>query len=198
MIALGPTNRTAIGLAVAALVAGCGPVGVAAPAGDGGQAWSERPLAPEPALATEALATHSACLMGGTAGQVRILVQDRRAAQTAAFLVASPTMLGSCLVSGGTGASSGGGGLAPGPMAAAVSIDANASGGATTAQNRLLGGRVVPHASKVVVALADGRSVVASLNNGYWLAWWPDTAPARAVEATDATGARLGLVQVDQ
>jgi hypothetical protein len=191
-------TRAAIGLAAAALVAGCGLAREATPAEDALQAWSDHPLAPDAAIAMQALTTHSACLMESPPGQVRILVQDRRTPQTAAFLVASPTMFGSCIVNGGSGGSSGGSGPAPGPMAAAVTIDSIASGGSARAQGRLLGGRVVGQASQVVVALADGRSVVASLNNGYWLAWWPDTTTAVSVEATDAAGAQLAMVQVDQ
>ena len=196
MIPGGPTTRAVIALATAALVTGCGPVTVTTPTEDALQAWSDHPLAPDPALAMQAMTTHSACLLDAPTGQVRVLLQDRRTPQTAAFLVATPTMLGSCIVTSGSGASSGGGGPAPGPMAGAVSIDANASGGSTSAQNRLLGGRVVRQASQVVVALLDGRSVVTSLNNGYWLAWWSDTAVAQRIVAYDASNAEIASVEV--
>lgn len=193
--------RALAGLGVAALVAcvliaGCGISRVVTPPEDTLASWSDHPLAADPALATQAMAAHSACLMDTPVGQLRILIQDRRTSQTAAFLVAAPTMFGSCIVTSGSGASSGGGGLPPGAMAGAISIDANGSGGAAGAQARLLGGRVVSTASQVTVNLADGRTVVASLGGGYWLAWWPDTTSATSVGATDPSGASVGTVEV--
>jgi hypothetical protein len=185
-------------LAVGVAVAGCGITRVVTPPADTLASWVHHPLAPDPALATQALAARSACLMDATEGQVRILVQDRRTAQTAAFLVASATMFGSCIITNGSGSSSGGGGPAPGAMAGPISVDSNAGGGAGSAQTRLLGGRVVSQASRVVVALADGRTVIASLNGGYWLAWWPDTTFATTVAAFDSAGAALGKVEVIQ
>ena len=191
-----PMTEAMVGLAAATLFAGCSVLGGSPRTEDALRAWSDRPLAPDPALAREALNSHSACLMDAPAAEVRILLEDRRTPETAAFLVATPTMFGACLITHGTGGSSGGGGPVPGPMPGAISIDANASGGSTDAQAHLLGGRVALGASQVVVALADGRAVLASLDNGYWLAWWPDTVSATNVRATDAGGGLVGTAEV--
>ena len=82
-------------------------------------------------------------------------------------------------------------------MAGALAIDDNGSGSVGSGQARSLGGRVINPAGRARVNPADGRLVLASIGNGYWLAWWPDTTAATTVVASDATGAILATVPVE-
>jgi hypothetical protein len=178
------------------LVGGCALREALTPTEDSLSTWSDRPLAPSPDLATRATDPNSTCSAGHDGLPVRILLQDRRTEATAAFLVAGATTFGSCLVTSAGGGSGGGSGPLPGPMTRPLTIDANGGGGVGAGDARELGGRVDPKASSVVIELADGRSVVASLANGYWLAWWPGSVPAEHVVATDGAGTEVASVEV--
>jgi len=92
--------------------------------------------------------------------------------------------------------SSGGSGPALPPLDAKLSVDENGNGTLGGTNVRELGGRVVPNAAQVRILLTDGREVVASVPNGYWLAWWPDTARTDSVVAPDAAGAALARSEV--
>lgn len=188
--------RPGLAVVAALLLAGCGPTGVVQPTPDNFAAWSEHPLTPDAGLAGSALAAGSACASGEDGANVRILLQDRRTPQTAAFLFAGPTTFGGCMVTSGGGMSLAGSGPALEPTNGTLSIDDNGAGGAGGEGVRELGGRVAPNAVQVVVHLTDGRSVLASIGNGYWLAWWPDTARAERVVATDTSGAEIGSSEV--
>jgi hypothetical protein len=193
-----PRRAGALAIAVMALlVTGCSIARVVGPTPDSLAAWSDTPLPPDAGLTALALAADSSCIGANNGGPIRILIQDRRTPQTAAFLVASANTFGSCVVTSAGGMSSGGSGPALGPMTALLSVDDNGAGGSGAGQIRELGGRVAPDAAQVTVQLKDGRSVHASLANGYWLAWWPDTTTAQHVVATDAAGAEVATVEVE-
>lgn len=184
-----------VAFAAGVLLAGCGLARVVQPTPDNFATWSETPLAPDPNLAAAALNPNSACNAGPGAARVQILLQDRRTSQTAAFLFSGPDVFGSCIVTAG-GNSSGGSGPPLKPLIGAISIDDNGGGGAGGEALRELGGRVAPNASRVVIQLTDGRFVVASIGRGYWLAWWPDTARAERVVATDVSGVEIANTEV--
>jgi hypothetical protein len=56
----------------------------------------------------------------------------------------------------------------------------------------LLLGRVGPAVTSVEVHTADDRTVTATTSGGYFLAWWPSTAAADAVNALGPNGVVLG------
>jgi hypothetical protein len=181
---------------LAAMLGGCGLTRVVQPSPDRLTQWSPLPLPPDPVLAAAALQGRSACSSGDDGAAVKILLQDRRTPQTAAFLFAGPKTFGSCLITAAGGMSSGGSGPALHPMDGKLSVDDNGAGGVGESSVRQLGGRVAPDAAQVRIVLTDGREVVASLGNGYWLAWWPDTARADHVVALDAAGAEIASTEV--
>jgi hypothetical protein len=181
------------GLCAAAL--GCD-IGRAQPAPiDDLAKWSRAPLPPDPALAALAAAGSSSCSGMSDAGPITLLLQDRRTAVTAAFLVAGPDLFGECLVSSGGGGSSGGFGPALGRMTAAISIDAQGSGSIGNREANLLGGRVAG-APIVTVELRDGSSMTASFAAPYWLVWWSSDVEARQVVAHDVSGALIATLEV--
>ena len=190
-----PLPATAAGLAFAIALTGCAVARVDQSTPDAFETWSLTPLPPDAALAAHAMSRDSACLMGASGEPLRILIQDRRTASTAAFLTLGASTFGSCIVTGPGGASSGGSGPLPEAMTGPLSIDDNGGGGVQGFEVRELGGRVAG-AATVKVELADGRSITASVQNGYWLAWWPGLVRATQVVATDATGAAIATLQV--
>jgi hypothetical protein len=183
------------GLVLAAFVLGGCSIGrFVQPVEDALATWSDHPLPPDAALTAKAVSDQASCV--ADPGPIHVLIQDRRTQFSAAFLFSAPNAFGSCFVTSGGGGMSGGSGPPPGPMAGPISIDDNGAGSLGGGEVRSLGGRVLNTASRVVVQLVDGRSVVASLNNGYWLAWWPDTTLASKVVASDTSGAAIGTVEV--
>lgn len=193
----GWTQLLALAAASMLVAAGCGVARVVEPAEDSLATWSERPLAPDPALAALALAEQSACVALGNAGMARILVQDRRMPNTAAFLVSGPTFFASCLVTR-DGSSRGGSGPALDPMSGPLTIDNNGEGEVGDGSVRMLGGRVAAGVSRALVEFVDGGSVPASTAGGYWLAWWPDARLARSIVSVDAAGAIIARVEVQR
>ncbi len=186
---------TALGLALS----GCGIARVVGPTADTMADWSLTPLAPDPRLAALALQAGrgALCTLDPAGGPVRILLQDRRTAATAGFLLANATSFGSCLLTTGTGGSSSGWGPPPAAMTGPLTIDDNGSGSSNSGPSLWeLGGRVGPGVAGARVVLADGRQVVATVANGYWMAWWPTFGPAREVLATDLAGNQVADVQV--
>ena len=173
---------------VAVLLGGCGITANVAPAQDDLSHWSSTPLSPDPALASKALDKQSSCANQQDPGPITILLQDRRTPMSAAFLYSTPTMFGGCTVSSGSGMTGGGAGPRLTSTGDLVHVDWNSRGGLGAGMIRELGGRVVDAASEVHITLSDGRTVFASVGNGYWLAWWPDTTFATHVTAIDATG----------
>ncbi|MEO8469325.1 MAG: hypothetical protein ABI573_06620 [Chloroflexota bacterium] len=184
-----------VALAAAALVlaAGCGVARVQQAPEDDLSTWSAIPLPPDAGLTAQVVSGQSAC-KDPNGGPIRVLLQDRRTALTAAFLVSGKDLFGSCFVTA-QGGSSGGSGPLPDPMTAALSIDDSGFGNVAAGTARELGGRVAAGVTRVVVELKDGRMVTASVVGGYWLAWWPNDVAASAVTAFDAAGAEIVIVE---
>ena len=178
------------------VLAGCGIGGFLAPTPEDLSTWQPVPLPPNPELATAALAA-SACMNLGweegaeqAGGPIEILLQDRRTASTAAFFIAGPDTIGSCMFSSSGG--SAGGSSQPASqlqaLNAAIAVDEDGGGGLAGAEATLLGGRAAPVVIAVRIGVSDGRVVQASLGNGHWLAWWPGSVRADSVTATLADG----------
>jgi hypothetical protein len=184
--------RTAVAALVASLaVAGCGIGAMFAPIPDDLSAWQAIPLAPDPGL-TDKAAHHPACRIDVQDGvALEIVLQDRRTASTAVFLVKGPTTVGSCYVSptGGGGGSQPAGQLLP--LDEPVSVDEDGSGGDGADALTYLGGRLMPEIRQVVITVPGGPAVTASVGNGHWLAWWPGAVRASSVIGLDANGAQL-------
>jgi hypothetical protein len=117
---------------------------------------------------------------------VTLILQDRRTEGTAAFIFRGATTFGSCIVT--SQVSSGGSGPLPEPMRSALSVDVNGFGSGATGEVHELGGRLAADVTAVTIALADGRTVIASVGGGYWLAWWPGDVDATSVTGLDAAG----------
>ncbi|MBI2777332.1 MAG: hypothetical protein HYX57_08775 [Chloroflexi bacterium] len=183
------------GLAVAMLAAGCLASRVAAPPTDDLSAWSATPLAPDADLAAKAADANGSCTAGPGGGPVRIILQDRRTERTAGFLFLGASTFGSCFVTA-SGNSSGGSGPLPDPMTAAVSIDTGGFGDVADGQARSIGGRGQAGVNGVLVGLADGRVVTATVAEGYWLAWWPNDVKATIVTGIDAAGQPVARLSV--
>jgi len=158
--------------------------------------WSATPLAPSADLSALVLAGQHGCTLDPAGGATHILVQDRRTALSAGFLLQNASSFGSCLISGGSGPSSSGWGPWPAPMTGPLSIDDDGNGTFGTGQAWELGGRVDPAAASVTVTLPDGHTISASVANGYWFAWWPNAGTAVSVTATAADGRVLAMVPV--
>jgi hypothetical protein len=183
-------------LAVASLATGCALARVQQPEADTLATWSEHPLPPDAAMSAKAVSEQSSCTVEDKDRPIRVLIQDRRTQQSAAFLFAGRAVFGSCFVTTGGGGTSGGSGPLPANLTIPLVIDENGGGDIGSGTARILGGRVANGAAQVIVELADGRSVFASVGNGYWLAWWPDTSRANRVVAKDANGAEISTVGV--
>ena len=181
--------------ALAVLVlAGCGGFR-GAPAADTLQDWSAVPLAPNPALASQAL-TASVCRGGDAqAGPLQVVLEDRRTAQTAAFLVTGPSWVGSCLITLSNGNASGGGSNQPrGPFDGPLALDELSNGGVGAGTASLAGGRIIDGVAAVEVDLPDGRVVTASVGQRHWLAWWPGDLPITRLVARSGDGTVLATI----
>ena len=198
-----PFARAALVPIAGTFLAGCGfAASFAQGTPDSLSTWRDHPLPPDPALAARAIAEGGPCRMDDPTDDVvepvpQILVQDRRTQGAAAFLVQSPTHFGDCTVS--TGSSGAGFGPPLGPMVGPLTIDDASSGTLGDGEANVLGGRTNVPAASIVVVLKDGRNVVASVANGFWLAWWPDRNGIKAdqVIAFDGAGNALASVNVD-
>lgn len=193
--------RHALLPATAALLVGCSLLPMAqAPKADDLSTWSLTPLPPDPALAASAVGADGACRMDDPSDDVvapvpQILVQDRRLPDTAAFLVLSATQFGDCLISRGGGSSSGWGPVLP-PTNAPLTIEDRS--GSTLGQGSVdvVGGRFAFPGARVVLELQDGRSIVASTANGYWLTWRPAFNGAKRVVVLAPDGTELASLEV--
>ena len=181
---------------VGSLASGCGIATVVGPTQDTFATWGSTPLAPSAELASLVLGGKNGCTLDPAGGPARILVQDRRTILSAGFLLANSNSFGSCMITGGSGASSSGWGPLPGAMTGPLTIDDNGSGSFGAGQATELGGRVDASASSVSVLLANGATVQASVANGYWFAWWPNLGAASSVVATDPNGVQIANVAV--
>ncbi len=183
-------------LAVVIVLAGCSIARVARPPVDDLTSWSRVPLPGDQGLATQAAQGPSSCKAAADDQPVTLLIQDRRTDWTAAFLFTSGAQFGSCFVSSAEGGAVGGSGPLPEAMTGGLTIDDESSGGVAAGHARDLGGRLAAPVVSVLVELEGGQTVVASVGNGYWLAWWPLDARATAVVGLDASSAEVERVAV--
>jgi hypothetical protein len=58
----------------------------------------------------------------------------------------------------------------------------------------MLGGRGQPVVDRIVVQLADGTQLDASVRNGYWLCYWPGDLVATRLTAFDVTGIQVAAL----
>jgi hypothetical protein len=169
-------------------MAGCAAAFV--PTQDPLTAWARLPLPADPRVAQAAM-TNSAC-QGEQGRQLQIVLQDQRTASTAAFLTAGGGLTGSCLVTLTGGAGAGSLRSAPlDPIKDAIAVDERSTGGAGGASATLLGGRTKPGVARVVITLADGSTLDASVGSNHWLGWWPLSLEPKHVTAYDASGTVL-------
>jgi hypothetical protein len=192
VIALGATGRSiAIG-AMAISFASCRSA-FPMPSPDDLSTWSRTPLAPDPAMAKRAL--EDGPCRGGLAADVplTILIQDRRTASTASFLLTAPGHFGGCLISA-SGAGGGGSTNVVPALAGVITVDEQGSGDVAGLHTDTLGGLVGPNVTTVKVRLRDATEIIASVENGYWLSWWPGGEPAQIVTALDSAGVILAVL----
>ena len=107
---------------------------------------------------------------------------------------------GSASLGGSTQAGNGGGpgGVAPGGMSSVSPGGGTASGDLTQVTQShlstsdgpytLVDGRVGAGVSGVALVLDDGQVVVTTVADGWFVAWWPDSASATSAQATSASG----------
>lgn len=184
-------NRLAILLPMA--IAGCGVIGSLQGPADDLASWQAVPL-PLDASLDQLAASAGPCRIDVPDGvPIDVILQDRRTASTAAFLVRGPETAGSCMYSARGGGS--GGGSQPAhqlrPLEQALSVDEDGSGGLGDGIASLLGGRVQAGVSSVRVEVGEMPAVQASVGNGHWLAWWPNDERPTQVIALDAAGREL-------
>ncbi len=114
---------------------------------------------------------------------LHVVLQDRRAPRTAAFIVTTTGYVGACVLSPAT---DGWGGLTEGPLPGltdALAFDGGGSFGLGAANHTVeyLWGRADARVVSVRIQLGnalgdvddDDRVVTASVGDGYWLGWWP-------------------------
>jgi hypothetical protein len=179
--------------AVAMMVAGCS-VFRPAPITDDLSTWSLVPLPPDPRFVQ--LAGSHCGDPDAAVGPLAVVLQDRRTVNTSALLTAAGPLHGSCfmtLAAGGGGSSSTDQQLDP--IAGAIAIDEQSSGGVADGTAALLGGRAGPDVQIVQLTMSDGRVVTASVGAGHWLAWWPSSLSATRLVALDANGAVLVSIE---
>jgi hypothetical protein len=192
-LAVRSPGPVAIGF-VALALAGCGGA-FPMPSADDFETWSRTPLAPDPGMAKVALEeVHGACRGNlDAAVPLQILIQDRRTASTAGFLLMAPSHFGSCLISAG-GAGGGSSTDVMPTLNGVITVDEQGSGESNGNHTDTLGGLVAPNVASVKVGRRDGIEIIASVANGYWLTWWPGGEPAVMVTAIDADGVILATL----
>jgi hypothetical protein len=148
--------------------------------------WQRLPLAPDQRL-TDAALRSTVCRSGQKDdAPIQLLLQDRRTATSAAFLVSGVGFSGSCTIALNGGASGGSSREQPlDPLSGPIAVDERSTGGLGGGTASLVGGRVAPVVARVRIDLADGRVVDASVGNGHWLAWWPGDFAAVRIRALD-------------
>jgi hypothetical protein len=152
--------------------------------------WQARPLPPDPAL--DAAAKASLACKADQAGELTVVLQDRRTASSAAVLTSGQGFSGSCLVTLGGGASGGSARVAAlDVLTTAIAVDERSTGGLGSGTATLLGGRSQPAVARVQIVFPDGGIIDASVDGSHWLAWWPGGQQPAHVLAFDTTGAVL-------
>ena len=148
--------------------------------------WQRSPLPPDQRLAEAALRS-SVCRSGQDDGApIQLLLQDRRTATSAAFLIVGAGFSGSCTITLNGGASGGSSrGQALDALSGPIAVDERSTGGLGGGTASLIGGRLAPVVASVRIDVADGTFVEASVGNGHWLAWWPGDLAAVRIQALD-------------
>jgi hypothetical protein len=186
-------DSTAIGL-VATLLIGCHGRFLPMATADDFASWNRTPLGPDPQMALVAL-EHPACRGDlDVAVPLTIVVQDRRNPTSAAFFLTAPGQFGSCFFLSGVSAGGGSTDVIP-VLRGAITVDENASTRYGTVTFVTFGGLVAPEVAAVLIDLADGQQMHASVQNGFWLAWWPGLTKAVRVTAADSSGAIVGVLE---
>jgi hypothetical protein len=173
--AIGVLGATGMAAAVAAiLILGSS----AAPAFAG---WQSTPTTPVPGQLAQAV---QAC--GRDLGSP--LLTDSRGPYTAS-IYADSTTSDLCLSGNGVSMSSSSTSAAPTSVPAGQ-IQLNGGGTRDAAGDALtlVDGRTGAGVTAVTIERGDGSSVQATVANGWYLAWWPGTVPARKAEVTTASG----------
>jgi hypothetical protein len=173
--AVGAFGATGIAAAVAAIVS----LGAsAAPAFAG---WQPAPTAPTPGQLTQAAA---AC--GQDLGTP--VITDSRGPYTAA-IYADPTTDELCLQGDNVSLSSSSTVATPARVPAGL-VQLGGGGTRDSAGNALtvVDGRVGVGVTAVTVQRSDGSSVQATVENGWYLAWWPGGTAATNAQITTASG----------
>ena len=160
------------------------------PTADSLATWSRTPLAPDPALAQQALEQGACRGEGPVAPQV--VLQDRRTASTAAFFLSGPGHWGSCLIS--VGASGGSWTNVIPTLFGPISVEEDGNGTVGSDHAFTLGGLLSPEVGSVQIDRDDGAVVDASVGNGLWLARWPGAATAVKVTALDGAGLPIAVL----
>ena len=130
-----------------------------------------------------------------------LAVADARGGSKILLVYAGPNAETDCLVdilpNGDAGSTSGGSsaGDAFRPMApGSVQSEGGSSSDDGANQVSSIVGRAGPGVARVVVSLAGGRAVVASLSaSGWFAAWWPDATATSGLTAYDGTGTVTGV-----
>ena len=134
---------------------------------------------------------------------VSLAVADARGGSKILLVYAGPNAEADCLVeilpSGDAGPTSGGSSVGDAfqPMAAGA---VKSEGGSSIEDGpnpvSSIVGRAGPGVARVVVSLAGGRQVAATLGpSGWFAAWWPDATAVSGLTAYDGAGAVIGVGQ---
>ncbi len=173
--AIGALGATGIAAAVAAIVT----LGSsAAPAFAG---WRAAPTTPAPGQLAQAA---QAC--GQDLGSP--VLTDSRGPYTAS-IYANSTSSDVCLSGNGVSMSSSSTSLAPASVAAGqVQLAGGGTRDSTGNALTLVDGRTGAGVTAVTIDRSDGSSVQATVDDGWYLAWWPGTVAATNAEVTTASG----------
>jgi hypothetical protein len=158
--------------------------------------WQAVPTPIDTALVADATPK---CLPGGGTGGARLLVQDQRG-PTAALVFIEGDQLIKCVASRGSSGSIESAVFGVGRAPAATNALAIVSGlsspaGPTYPGLRVIVGTVPSQATSVTVRRTDGVVVTATVQNGWFLAWWPTPVKASVVTSLDAAGNDLQQLQ---
>ena len=123
---------------------------------------------------------------------MKLVAQDQRG-NAATLVYADGNQLAICLVardSAGDVVAAASGVSHLEAVAGSLSVDTGLEAPATGSSPgvRILAGRAAAPIAAVTVARADGVTVSATVRDGYFVAWWPNTSDAVSVNSTDRHG----------
>jgi hypothetical protein len=158
--------------------------------------WQAVPFAPLDARLTDAAEAACRDMDGAGPARVQVVLHDQRGAGVDTVILAGPAFLAECdtqlrtnaLVTSVGGSSAPFRGAPPPDLAVTTELGTTMSGTGVPTRT-VVGGRAGAGVARVVVAVADGRQVTASLGNGFYVAWWPgaDTAVSIVVSGPDGS-----------